>query len=89
MANIKSSKKRAKQAIVRNSRNTARRTSVKNVIKKVLVAIDQQQAATEVRELLKDAEAKIARARGKGLLHKNTAARRVSRLAKKVAAAQR
>jgi ribosomal protein S20 len=39
--------------------------------------------------LLIVAESKIARAKGKGLLHANTAARKISLLAKKVAAASR
>lgn len=89
MANIKSSKKRAKQSLNRREINLARKTSIKTVLKKVLVALGKQEDITKVQELLKDAESKIARARGKGLLHKNTAARKIGRLAKKVAEATR
>lgn len=86
MANIKSAKKRAQQADVKRKRNLARKTAVKTAIKKVLVAIERTEDKAKVAELLREAEAKIARARGKGLLHKSTASRKISRLAKKVAA---
>lgn len=89
MANIKSAKKKAKQDIVRRDINLARKTSIKNVLKKVLVALEKQEDVAKVKELLKQAESKISRARGKGLLHKNTASRKIGRLAKKVAAATR
>lgn len=87
MANIKSAKKRAKQAEARRKINLARKTSMKTAIKKMLVAIERTEDTGKVTELLRAAEAKIARARGKGLLHKNTASRKISRLAKKVAVA--
>ena len=86
MANIKSAKKQAKQAEVKRQRNLARKTAIKSAIKKVLLALEQNQDATSTAVLLKEAQQKIARARGKGLLHKNEAARKYGRLAKKVAA---
>lgn len=85
MANIKSSKKRARQGIVKRERNLARKSALKTAVKKVLTAI----AAGDVvaaQASFKEAQAKIARARGKGLLHANTAARKVSRLAQRIAA---
>jgi len=89
MANIKSAKKRAKQGITKRKRNVTRMTALKTAVKKVVIAAEQNTDAANTVVLLRDAEAKIARAQGKGLLHKNTAARKISKLAKKVAAASR
>lgn len=88
MANIKSAKKQAKQAVARRQINLARRSSVKTAIKKVLTSLERAEDINTVKALLRDAEAQISRARGKGLLHENTAARKISRLAKKVAQAE-
>ena len=88
MANIKSSKKRAKTNDVRRKRNVSRRSDIKTATKKVLAALSDNDL-TGASALLRAAEAKIARAQGKGLFKKNTAARKISRLAKKVAAAQK
>ena len=88
MANIKSAKKRVLQTAKRQLRNQARKSSVKTAIKKVVVAIESADVAT-TKALLLAAESKIARAKGKGLMHRNTAARKISKLAKKVAAAAR
>jgi len=89
MANLASSKKRAKQTIVRQARNVARKSSVKTAVKKVLASLQANDALEVTKELLKDAEAKIARAKGKGIFHANTAARKISGLARRVAAAAR
>lgn len=85
MANIKSSKKRARQSIVKRERNLARKSALKTAVKKVLTAIAAGDVAA-AQASFKEAQAKIARARGKGLLHANTAARKVSRLAQRIAA---
>lgn len=87
MANIKSAKKQARQSEEKRKRNLARKTAIKNAMKKVLVALEQGLDVAKTQELLKEAESKVARARGKGLLHSNTAARKIGRLAHKVAAA--
>jgi small subunit ribosomal protein S20 len=87
MANLQSSKKRAKQTLVRQSRNVARKSSVKTAIKKVLASLEAGDSLEKTQALLRDAESKIARAKGKGIFHANTAARKVSGLAKRVAAA--
>lgn len=84
MANTKSAKKQAKQNIFKRKRNLARRTSLKTAAKKVLVAIEQN-SVENAQQLLRDAEAKFSRAKNKGVIHKNTAQRKISRLAKKVA----
>jgi len=88
MPNIKSSKKRALQTTKKTLRNQARRSSLKTAIKKVIVALELNDA-DNAKALLIAAESKIASAKGKGLMHRNTAARKISRLAKKVAAATR
>jgi small subunit ribosomal protein S20 len=88
MANIKSAKKRAKTNEIRRKRNIARRSDIKTSTKKVLDAL----AANELesaKTLLQEVEGKIARAKSKGLLKKNTASRKIGRLAKKVAQAAR
>ena len=85
MANIKSAKKRTEQIIKRTQVNAARRGSVKTAIKSVLKAIDSKVDVAKVKELFKDAETKISRAKNK-IMHSNTSSRKVSRLAKKVAA---
>ena len=85
MANTKSAKKRTEQIIKRTQVNAARRGSVKTAIKSVLKAIDSKVDVAKVKELFKDAEAKISRAKNK-IMHGNTSSRKVSRLAKKVAA---
>ena len=87
MANLESAKKQARQNEVRRARNLARRTAIKTAVKKVLASIEKNESAETIQGLLKDAEAKLARAKGKGTMHSRTASRKVSRLASKVAAA--
>ncbi len=83
MPNIKSSKKREKQSEKRRLRNSARKSDVKTAVKKVLEAVEQKDSE-QAKDLLRIAQAKLARAKGKGLLHRNAVARKMSRLAKKV-----
>lgn len=82
MANNKSAKKRVLQNEKRRQNNCSRRSAIKTAVKKVLTAIESTSANVEL--LFNDAQAKIARAKGKNLLHRNTAARKISRLAKRV-----
>ena len=89
MPNIKSAKKRVLQTAKRQQRNQARKSSVKTATKKVVLAIEINDNVEATKALLIAAESKIARAKGKGLMHRNTAARKISKLAKKVAAASR
>ncbi|BDC34694.1 30S ribosomal protein S20 [Candidatus Dependentiae bacterium Noda2021] len=89
MANTKSAKKQARQNKVNRARNLSRRTALKTAIKKVMAALETTKDAEQAKELLKVAEAKIARAKNKNVLHKNTASRKISRLAKRVATAQK
>ena len=81
MPNIKSAKKRVKVIATKTARNKANRSALKTEIKKANAAIE---SGAENKELLvKSAVTKIDQAVAKGLLHKNTAARRKSALAKK------
>ena len=86
MANIKSSIKRARTNEIRRQKNLTRRSALKTAIKNVLTAVEAGKDAVKAQAAFKIAEEKIARAKGKGLIHANTAARKISRLAKKVAA---
>ena len=88
MPNIKSAKKRAKQTNKRHMRNLARKSAIKTAMKKVVAAVTENNV-TDAKELLKDVAAKLSRAKSKGMMHANTASRKLSRLAKKVAAAER
>jgi small subunit ribosomal protein S20 len=87
MANTKSAKKSMRQNEKRRQRNVRRKTSMKTSIKKVLLAVENADI-TVAQELLPVAFAKLSRAKSKGLIHRNTAARKMSRLAKRVAALQ-
>ena len=80
MPNIKSAKKRVKVIAVKTARNKAARTALKTEIKKANAAIVSGENTVEAVRL---AQKKIDQAVAKGLLHKNTAARKKSALAKK------
>lgn len=80
MANIKSAKKRILVNETKAARNKAIRSKVKTTIKKVDAAIAaNDKAAAE--SALKAATTEIDKACSKGIYHKNTASRKVSRLA--------
>ena len=89
MANIKSAKKRAIQSEKRRMKNVTRRSAIKTATKAVIEAIDQGKDAAEIKALMLSVESKLARAKGKHVLHRNTAARKISRIAKRVAVATR
>ena len=89
MANTKSAQKQARQNELKRKRNLSRSTALKTAVKKVLTSIEKSDSLETVQGLLKEAEAKIARAKGKGLIHKNAARRKISRLAKKISAVQK
>jgi len=85
MANIASSKKDARRSAVRAVRNRGLKSSVKTKITKARRAI--QDGDSEAVELGAVAVSALDRAAAKGLLHRNNAARRKSRLMKRLAAA--
>lgn len=83
MANIKSAKKRILVIETKTLRNKMLKSKVKTLIKKVETAVAaKDKAAASV--ALKEAVVTIDKAAAKGLFHKNTAARKVSRLTKAV-----
>ncbi len=83
MANIKSAKKRVLVSKVRNERNKAIKSGVKTAVKKVVAAVDAADKDAAAKALL-NATSVIDKAAKKGVLKKNTASRKVSRLAKAV-----
>ena len=87
MANIKSSKKRAKQAVVRNSRNAAQRSMLRTSVKKVLKALDANDAAG-AQAAFAIAQPILDRFSARGLIHRNKAARHKSRLTARIKALQ-
>ncbi len=87
MANVKSAKKRARRAVSRTAINSARRSRIRSYVKKVATAIagrDKEAASAA----LKAAEPELMRGVSKGLLHRNTAARKISRLAAQIKSIQ-
>ena len=85
LANIKSAKKRIVVAETRDARNNAIRSKEKTFVKKVEAAITAGDKAAAQAALLA-ATSEIDKATSKGVYHKNTASRKVSRLAKAVSA---
>ncbi|MCR4606042.1 MAG: 30S ribosomal protein S20 [Eubacterium sp.] len=83
MANIKSAKKRILVSRKRADRNKSVRSRVKTAVKKVDAAIEagDKAAATEA---LRAAVSELDKATKKGIYHKNTTARKVSRMTKAV-----
>ena len=83
MANTASARKRIRQTERRTERNQARKSRMRTFVKKVEVALaggDKAQAAAA----FKAAQPEMQRAAGKGVIHRNTVARRLSRLAKRI-----
>ncbi len=91
MANHKSALKRARQNEIRRLRNKGVSTRVKNTIKDVRLAIEEGPESPEDKEAimakLNFAESVIHVAAKKGVIHKNNAGRKISRLTKAVNAA--
>jgi small subunit ribosomal protein S20 len=82
MANIKSQIKRNRQTIVRTERNKAVRSELKTRTKTATAAAEA--GSDDAVELARAAQKRIDMAATKGVIHKNAASRRKSRLAKKV-----
>ncbi len=82
MPNIKSAKKRVAVSLANNERNKAERSALRTAIKKADAAIEAK--AEDAQTAVKEAVVKIDKAAGKGLLHKNNAARKKSALVKKL-----
>lgn len=85
MANTKSAKKAARQTVRRTGANKARRSRLRSSVRKVEEAIASGNKDAAV-AALKEAEPILVRTSQKGVIHRKTASRKVSRLAKRVGA---
>lgn len=83
MRKNKSAIKRARQSEDRRLRNSHVKSTMKTHIKKVTKALENKDMES-IDAVLKKTVSYINRAASKGVVHKNTAARKVSRLSKKV-----
>jgi small subunit ribosomal protein S20 len=79
----KSTIRRARQAETRRARNRTTLNTVKAFIKKALAAVEQENA-DEAATALREASSAIGRAEAKGVIKRNTASRRISRLTLRV-----
>ncbi|PDV97967.1 30S ribosomal protein S20 [Candidatus Chloroploca asiatica] len=84
MANTQSAKKRIRSNARKHERNTVYRSRVKTMVKKAEMSIF---SGTPDEEAVRDAISTLDKAAVKGIIHKNNAARRKSRLMKKLNAA--
>lgn len=84
MANHESSKKRVRQTIKRNERNRHIRATVRGTVKAVRDAIEAGDAA-KAKEALAVAVRRLDMAVSKGIYHRNTGSRYISRLSAQVA----
>ena len=81
MPNIKSQKDRVVQAKKQAEHNKSIKSNLKTVVKKADAAIDSKAADKDT--VIKSAVSAIDVAKNKGVIHKNTAARKISRMAKR------
>ena len=84
MANTPQARKRIRRNDRRAEINGARISRIRNFVKKVETAIAGGDKAAAA-EALKAAQPELARGIARGVLHKNTAARKMSRLSKRIA----
>ena len=85
MANTASARKRNRQTIKRTERNAARKSRMRTFVKKVEAAVaggDKDAAVAALRA----AQPEMQRAAGKGVVHNNTVARKLSRLSARIKA---
>ncbi|MFO1443394.1 30S ribosomal protein S20 [Bacillus sp. Bva_UNVM-123] len=83
MPNIKSAIKRVKINEAKNAANVTAKSAMRTAVKKVEAAIVNNDA-TAAKETFVEAARKLDKAAAKGLVHKNAAARKKSRLMKKM-----
>ena len=87
MANTPSAKKRVRQIARRTAVNTARRSRIRTFVRRVEEAIakgDREAAAAALRA----AQPELMRGAGEGVIHRNTAGRKISRLHHRINAMQ-
>ncbi|MDH3723568.1 MAG: 30S ribosomal protein S20 [Desulfobacteraceae bacterium] len=87
MANHKSALKRARQNELNRLRNKAVKTRVKSIVKDVRFSVEESSNGDVMAKLI-SAQTLIDKASKKGVLHKKTAARKISRLSKLVNSAK-
>lgn len=85
MANTASARKRIRQTERRTERNQARKSRMRTFVKKVEAAIAGGDPA-QATEALRAAQPEMQRAATKGVVHRNTVARRLSRLSARIKA---
>jgi small subunit ribosomal protein S20 len=85
LANIKSAKKRAALSEVRRLRNRAIRSTVHTAVRRFERAVANGDAAADNAVTFREACRQLDRAVTRGVMHRNAAARKKSRLAKKLA----
>ncbi|MGB2690947.1 MAG: 30S ribosomal protein S20 [Thermodesulfobacteriota bacterium] len=82
---IKSGIKRHRQSLKRNERNTVVKSDLKTQLKKFESVLESKDVNV-AQEVLRETEAKLRKAASKGLIKKENASRKVSRISKRVAA---
>ncbi|MCF6302150.1 MAG: 30S ribosomal protein S20 [Devosiaceae bacterium] len=85
MANTSSAKKAVRKIAARTEVNKSRRSRMRTYLRKVEEAIESGKQE-DAFSALRAAEPEIQRAAGRGILHRNTASRKVSRLSRRVKA---
>lgn len=85
MANTKSAKKAARQALRRTEVNKSRRTRMRTAVRRAEEAIAGSDAKVAL-EALVAAQSQLMKAAQSGIVHKNTAARKISRLNRRIKA---
>ena len=83
MATHKSAIKRQRQSLKRRERNRAAKSALKTAVKKVLAAIEEKDRE-KAEALFRRTVALINKTASKGIIHKNTASRKISRLARRM-----
>lgn len=83
MPNVKSAKKRVKVAEVKRTRNASAKSSIKTFIRKYETAVAEGNTDNAA-SFYNKVSSMLDKAANKGIIHKNTAARRKSRLAAKM-----
>ena len=83
MANHKSALKRARQSEIRRVRNSGFKSNTKKAVKALRAAVTNE-SADEAKESLVRTMSILQKTASKGVIHKNTASRKISRLARQV-----
>ena len=88
MANTKSAAKKAKQSLVKNQRNKSYVSMVKTAVKKFRASLEEAKSGKiskeEVSRLFVSAQSLLGKAATKGLIHKNNASRKISRMSARI-----